>query len=385
MSHISLTLLGGFDARLSSGVSMRLPTRKGQALLAYLALRAGAMHSREKLASLLWGETGEEQARHSLRQTLVGIRKAIGEGSDSTLITHGDAVGLEATVEIDVPVFEKLVAEASPKSLARAADLYQGDFLEGFSVREEAFDEWMLRERQRLWELAVEALARLLRHQTHTRGYEAAVQTALRLLALDGSQEAVHRTLMRLYQLLGRREAAMRQYQTCVNTLRQELGVTPDGETDRLHRRILDNVNIIELENETRAGLPGEASILVVEDDAVTRALLQDFLRADGYQVTLAIDGTEALLHLGKGHFDAVLSDIHMPNLDGLKLLEIMGEQNITSPAIFLTALSDDELEVRGFELGAADYIRKPVRRDILLHRVRNAVRRNSARIGEPR
>lgn len=380
MSHVSLTLLGGFDARLSSGVSMRLPTRKGQALLAYLALRAGTMHSREKLASLLWGETGEEQARHSLRQTLVGIRKAIGEGSDATLISHGDAVGLEATVEIDVPVFEKLVAEASPKSLERAADLYQGDFLEGFSLREEAFDEWMIRERQRLWELAVEALSRLLRHQTHTRAYEAAVQTALRLLALDGSQEAVHRTLMRLYQLLGRREAALRQYQTCVHTLRQELGVAPDAETEVLHRRILDSVNIAELEDETRDGLPGESSILVVEDDAVTRALLHDYLRADGYHVTVATDGTEALLLLGRGRFDAVLSDIHMPNLDGLKLLETMGEQKITAPAIFLTALSDDELEVRGFELGAADYIRKPVRRDILLLRVRNAIRRGSSR-----
>lgn len=364
---------------------MRLPTRKGQALLAYLALRAGTMHSREKLASLLWGETGEEQARHSLRQTLVGIRKAIGEGSETILLSHGDAIGLEPTVEIDVPIFEKLVAEASPKSLERAADLYQGDFLEGFSLREEAFDEWMVRERQRLWELAVEALARLLRHQTHMRSYEAAVQTGLRLLALDGSQEAVHRTLMRLYQLLGRREAALRQYQTCVTTLRSELGVVPDSETEILQRRILDNVNSAELERETQAGLPGEASILVVEDDAVTRALLQDFLRADGYQVTLATDGTEALLQLGKSRFDAVLSDIHMPNLDGFKLLEIMVEQSITCPAIFLTALSDDELEVRGFELGAADYIRKPVRRDILLLRVRNAVRRYLTQPGERR
>ena len=122
-----------------------------------------------------------------------------------------------------------------------------------------------------------------------------------------------------------------------------------------------------------------------MEDDAVTLALLQDFLRADGYQVTLATDGTEALLQLGKGRFDAVLSDIHMPNLDGFKLLEIMVEQNITCPAIFLTALSDDELEVRGFELGAADYIRKPVRRDILLLRVRNAVRRYITQPGERR
>src|SRR5581483_2126335 len=74
---LSLTLLGGFQARLASGRVLSLRTKKAQALLAYLAARPGRAHPRAKLAALLWGEAGDEQARSSLRQTLFALRKAL--------------------------------------------------------------------------------------------------------------------------------------------------------------------------------------------------------------------------------------------------------------------------------------------------------------------
>ena len=90
---------------------------------------------------------------------------------------------------------------------------------------------WLRTGRERLRELALEALARLLAYQHDVDDLPAALQTALRLLALDPLQEVVHRTVMRLQAAQGRRDAALRQYQTCVELLQHELGVEPEAET----------------------------------------------------------------------------------------------------------------------------------------------------------
>ena len=67
MARLSLTLLGGFQARLEPGSPLALPTKKAQALLAYLEIPLGLAHPRDKLAALLWGEIRAESARASLR------------------------------------------------------------------------------------------------------------------------------------------------------------------------------------------------------------------------------------------------------------------------------------------------------------------------------
>ena len=85
----------------------------------------------------------------------------------------------------------------------------------------------------------LEALARLLAHQTATAQPERAIQTAVRLLGLDPLQEAVHRTLMRLYARQGRRGAALKQYQLCLARLQRELGAEPEAETKRLYQELL--------------------------------------------------------------------------------------------------------------------------------------------------
>ena len=72
-----LTLLGGFQARLASGGAVSLPSRKTQALLAYLGIRPGHAHPRDKLAALLWGESSDERARDGLRHALAALRRAL--------------------------------------------------------------------------------------------------------------------------------------------------------------------------------------------------------------------------------------------------------------------------------------------------------------------
>jgi class 3 adenylate cyclase len=240
MARLTLTLLGGFRAHVDPGTPLAFPTRKAQALLAYLAMPAGPAHSRDKLASLLWGNTVETTARTSLRQTLYALRRSLADAGAPPLRVDGDVVSLDPdAVTVDVAEFEQRVADGAPSALADAAALYQGGLLEGLAVQEAAFEDWLLGQRERLHELALGALGRLLAHQRASGATEAAIQTALRLLALDELQEPTHRALMQLYVETGRRSAALRQYQTCLANLRRELRTEPEAETKALYEEIL--------------------------------------------------------------------------------------------------------------------------------------------------
>jgi DNA-binding SARP family transcriptional activator/predicted ATPase len=240
MVRLKLTLLGGFEVRLASGTPLSLPTKKAQGLLAYLATRPGQGHSRDKLAALLWGDRGDGQARDGLRHVLVVLRRALASVRPSPLRIEGQTVTLDpAAVEVDSRVFEARLAEGTSRALEEAAGLYQGDLLHGFTLSEPLFEEWLVAERERLREAALEALGRLLAHQAREASTERAIQTAMRLLALDPLQEGVHRTLMRLYARQGRRGSALRQYQVCVAALRRELGTEPEAETKSLYQDLL--------------------------------------------------------------------------------------------------------------------------------------------------
>ncbi len=239
MAGVRLELLGGFSARRESGEALTFPTRKTRALLSYLAVPLGKGHSRDKLAALLWEDSAEEQARANLRQTLTYLRKALSVVNGAAVTTDGDSVALDsAALEVDVADFERLAAGADPAALERADDLYKGDFLEGFDPRGESFEAWQRAERQRLRELAVEALKKLLAHHAAVNGSERAVQAALRLLAIDPLREDVHRALIRIRLGQGQRALALKQYEECRDLLRRELDTEPAPETEELHREI---------------------------------------------------------------------------------------------------------------------------------------------------
>ena len=242
MVGLRMRLLGGFEARLASGALLALPNKKAQALLAYLGARPGQAEPRDKLAALLWSETSDRQARGSLRHALVALRKALAlvDGHPPPLRSDGQTLALDPDrVEVDVVTFERRVAEGTPQALEDAAELYRGDLLLGFGLNEPLFEDWLVAERERLREMALEALARLLAHQSRTGGTGRAIRTAARLLALDPLQETVHRTLMQLYARQGRRGAALKQYELCVDRLERELGTEPEMETKALYQELL--------------------------------------------------------------------------------------------------------------------------------------------------
>src|SRR5262245_7838722 len=164
---LRLTLLGGFQARLGTGGALSLPSRKAQALLAYLGAHPGQAHPRDKLAALLWGESREAQARDGFRHALAALRRALPPTAPPILLATGQTLALNpAAADVDVVAFEQYVAEGTPEALEQAATLYTGDLLSGFSVSEALFEEWLVAERERLRERALEALARLLAHQS---------------------------------------------------------------------------------------------------------------------------------------------------------------------------------------------------------------------------
>lgn len=117
--------------------------------------------------------------------------------------------------------------------------------------------------------------------------------------------------------------------------------------------------------------------ILIVEDDAFNLAVLKQMLSSEGYEIDEATDGLNALVSIGKNTYDLILSDISMPNFTGLQLLEFLKSKNIKIPVVFLSGHTSEEDEIEGLKLGAADYLRKPVKRDVLKFRVKNILLNN--------
>ncbi|PYR77427.1 MAG: hypothetical protein DMF86_09150, partial [Acidobacteria bacterium] len=362
---LRLTLFGAVDARSSAGEVLPLPTRKAQALVAYLAVH-GPASTRDSLAALLWGDSGEDQARQSLRQALFSLRKVFDRAAPAALVPHGDSFQLNrAVVECDVWEFDAATRDGSPAALARAVALYRGDLLDGLSIDEAPFEEWLASERSRLREDAIAAHVRLLAHLRAHGSIDEALRIAQRLVAINPLLEAGHRALMESYEAAGRPADALRQYDTCAEILRRELRVAPEPATAALHDAI-----------RRRRSDAGRARVLVVEDEDATRELIVALLTDAGYDAVAADDGDAALLRLGAGPFDLIVADIDMPTLDGVTLLEVVARRGLRTPVILVTALTDDTLEQRGFALGAADYMRKPVDAGVLRARVRNALQR---------
>jgi DNA-binding SARP family transcriptional activator len=361
-TRLQLRLFGEFQATLGDR-QLRLPLRKAQALLTYLAFRPGQPVSRDKLASLLWSMSGPEQARQSLRQTLFSLRKEL--GSEPILLEEGDYLRLSAC-DADVARCETLVTAGE---MSAAVKLYAGPFLEGFVLGEERFDHWVAAERQRLHELALDAHRQLMAAQMRDGDVDGAVETARRALELDPMQEPVHRSLMRFYISRGDRTAALAQYEQCAKVLRRELRIDPDHDTRRLQ------IEAQEMGDAAPAATSSPQSILVVEDNILSRQLSNAVLTQAGYRVILARDGAEALLHLGKEKIDLMVLDVDLPYLDGHSLLRAAQQNGIEAPAIFVSGLPGEEIEIKAFELGAADFIRKPVRNQVLVMRVGNVLR----------
>ena len=227
MTVARLHLLGGFRLITGQGQAVDVAAKKNRALIAILALAPQGEVTRERLTGLLWSDRGEEQARSSLRQALVALRKDFAALDADPLLLNGDRVGLAPELlTIDVIEFLSKAASTDLSDLRHAAELYTGAFLDGLSVADNAFEEWLREARADLASRALKVLATLAEKLA---GAERVV-VAEKLVALDPLREASYLTLMRAHIAQGQSALAIRQYESCKLILKSELGVEPGSE-----------------------------------------------------------------------------------------------------------------------------------------------------------
>ena len=236
MTGAALRLLGTFELKLSDGRVVDLPGQKDRALLAALALSTGTALSREKLASLLWSDRGDAQARDSLKHALTRIRQCFGDGAPCPIIADRQSVRLDpAGLAIDTNRFEDMVRSGTPEALEQASTLCAGDLLDGISIRDASFEDWLQVERQRLRRLHEAALLGLLASALPVATRERA---ARHLIALDPLREAASRALMRIHVERGETAQAIKLFEALRERLHAELGVKPELETTRLYESL---------------------------------------------------------------------------------------------------------------------------------------------------
>jgi len=242
---LEIFTLGGVRI-LRGGAPVRgLSKRKAEALLIYLA-STRRPQPREVLADLLWDERTQSQALGNLRVLLTILHQALGE----SIIIRRDAVAINPATRVwlDSVEMEDGLQELHRQGrlTTRTADpaaevlsLYKGEFLEGFSVSDcRQFEEWQVRERERLHHLAVDGYSELVAYDIEWREYQQGMVHAARLLELDPLMESAHRQMMLLLAKCGQLAAALSQYETCQKLLQAELGVQPSEETHNLYEQI---------------------------------------------------------------------------------------------------------------------------------------------------
>jgi len=246
MDLLRIFTLGGLRLLRGDEPVARFETRKAEALLVYLACNRRA-HPREMLADLLWDERSQDQALSNLRGVLTSLKKQL--EPYLTITRESVALNPEARVWIDVSEFEthlnsarktgEVATAEDARQVEQTVALYQGEFLEGFFVRESrGFDEWLVRERERLHRLAVDALHGLIGYDLQSGDYPAGLVHATRLLALDPLDELAHRQMMQVLAYSGKRSEALAQYEACRKLLRDELSIEPSAATQALYEQI---------------------------------------------------------------------------------------------------------------------------------------------------
>jgi CheY-like chemotaxis protein len=375
MHLLTIRLLGELCVTDHRGAEVSLTNRRAQALAVYLALRFENGGTLAEAADLIFGE-GAGSAH--LTDAIADLRYALRLIHNDLVIVENETLRFHPTlVSVDVYEFEALASGSSVSRMRQASELYSGNLLEGYSTGSDKLDDLVTETRLRCWRMGVSILGRLLSAQIKAGWWESAVDTASRLLSLDPSQEVVHRTLMRLQLEQGRPDSALRRYQECADILRRDFGRPPSTETERLHSDIMAALERSPAPREVlRNPIDRPVLVLLVEDDLVSSALVEGYLTEAGYGVVAVADGADALMEIGRRRFDLLVLDINIPTLSGLRLFEIMIQKGIDTPAIFITGIAGAEAEARSLEMGAADFMRKPIRKETLLSRIRTIVQR---------
>ena len=225
--RLRITMLGRLDVRSFTGDALLPRSRKTRGVLAVLAFESPEPVSRQRLADLLWSRRGEEQARGSLRQALHELQDVLGEWGRGLIIPTRETVALSTTgVWIDARELPR-IAHDKPEAL----NLLQSELLSDLDSLDAAFDAWLIDQRRRLRETALDAATARLAAATSA---EARAQEARRVLAIDAAQEPVWRTLIRSEAERGDRGAAFAAWEECRRVFAERFRGAPSPETAAL-------------------------------------------------------------------------------------------------------------------------------------------------------
>jgi predicted ATPase/DNA-binding SARP family transcriptional activator len=256
---LEINLLGKFDIRLD-GQAVEISSRPAQSLLAYLLLKPGTVHRREKLAGLLWPDATETNARGYLRQALWRVRKALQNGSEEFILADDLTIAFNAQSDfrLDVAGLEKEVrATASTEALTQSVACYQGELLPGF------YEEWAVLERGRLQAVYEAKMKQVLERLAVEQRWPDLLEWAERWIALGHAPEPAYRALMLAHHSLGDRASMAAAYQRCEETLRRELNVAPSESTRALFARLSSSAPRGSELKETAPAEPETASALI--------------------------------------------------------------------------------------------------------------------------
>ncbi len=321
MARLSIALFGPLCVTRDGEPLGGIYSDKVRALLAYLAVESGRPHRRETLAGLLWPESPERSARHSLSQALHNLRRALeldecGSDAMPCLVATPQSISLSAAPGcVDAVAFLALLeacethdhpslisCSACRERLQQAVALYRGDLLAGFSLQDSpAFEEWLLLQRERFRRQAVDALRALASPGASGDG-SAPLDAARQWVTLEPLDDEARRGLMRALAGGGHRGAALVQFERFVDTLADELGVDPERATVALAEHIRDGA--LSLGGEEGASDAGLAAGALLAEPRAPPAFLSS---PERYLPPLFVARERELAQLD-GHLQTVLA-----------------------------------------------------------------------------
>jgi DNA-binding SARP family transcriptional activator/TolB-like protein/Tfp pilus assembly protein PilF len=230
--QLHFKLLGKAALSIAGADSRRVLPQKGLALLAYLAMNRGRSISRAVLADLLWGDRVDSQARQSLRQCILTLRRDFGPTLGRALVVEDHSLAFAAdVVEVDALQFVAFATAADFTERQRCIDLPWGSFLGDFTTGAEGFDEWAVAERQELDATAARVFAELAEQFEGAGDGGRAIAALERLIAIDPAEEHRHRRLVALEARTRGADAALARGRMLTALLKREFDAAPEPAT----------------------------------------------------------------------------------------------------------------------------------------------------------
>lgn len=224
--------------------------QKSHELFAYLLLYSEKPQHRERLGDLIWGELGDGRSKQYLRKALWQLNNSFKKAGDQPDLLAADAqwIQLSPSLQLSLDIREleaalhatqnvpgNMLDEKKAARLRQATARCQGDLLEGW------YAEWCLYERERLQQLYLNGLDKLMHYCESTGCYELGIAYGHIILRHDYLREHAHRQMMRLRYLSGDRVGALHQFEECAAALAKELSIRPSERTQQIYQQILSD------------------------------------------------------------------------------------------------------------------------------------------------